>query len=286
MIRDTKADCKILSMATVGTIAKVVCVIFSTKAAEETKAFQFYFKDTNGQLTLLSNKVYWIDRTNAYNTSLVNVNVLNYKEIQLDIDITNSSNSIIVDKHWVRKGNIVLINTDDASMSSSWSSQEVTLISDNFEIPSLKYAAIHSSVDSNNTDKMFLNVKFKLSFTSSQTLSYNCNNLIANVKLRNISGQKLLETITIEGRDLSLANEVKFNESYLKDMPLILEIEITNQQGVPYFTYKKRYTPRKTTGKTFIRTSSGIKTAIGWYRKSEIHDDFDKGEWLDEVTNG
>lgn len=284
MIRDTNADCKILNISTTGAITKINCAVFSIKPTTPAQAFQFYFKDfSTGELTLLTNRVYWIDRINAYSTSAVNVNILNYKEISLDVDITNSANSVIVDKHWVRKGYLQLINTNNASMTPAWTSAALTLISENFEIPELKYAAIVCKTDSSDTNKVFITVKFKLLFTSSQTLKYNFNNLVAVVKLKNISEQKELETVTLDGQNITVENIATFVRSYNINTPFVIEICITNKQGTPYFAYKKRYTTKKTTGKTYIRTLSGIKTAIGWYKQSEIYDDKDKARWL--LTN-
>ena len=91
MIKGTAANCKITSITISESTASIHCILYSTSPAKKHEAFKFYLKDKDNTLTSISENVYWIDRTNNYNNDIRNIDVNQYLELILKVDITKQN---------------------------------------------------------------------------------------------------------------------------------------------------------------------------------------------------
>ena len=292
MIKGTNADCKLLKVTISETIATVTLLIFASKATNPAKAFRIYLKDLDtGKYTMANNNVYWIDQTNNYNYDSTNVDTKKYKEIMFNIDITRSNTSEISDKKWIRNCYIMLMDTSKEIGSSgiSWSSDLLTLISNEFEIPTVKNIDIQAKnltifhLDQEDLTKTEyrgnIEVNFKLHFTSEKDFNYNNKNFSAFLNIRSVSTDEIIESKEISSSSTSLENTIISTKKYSLGAPVVIQILITNKNKDIMREYRKIFTPFKKYSNTYIKTKDGVKKVIAFYIVTDSKQEHE-GDWL------
>ena len=258
MIKGTSANCKIKSITISETTAYITCIIYSLAPAIHHEAFKFYLRDKDKTLTSISENVYWIDRLNNYNNDILNIDVNQYLELLLTVDISKQNNGDILENKWVRYCNLVLKNINDTSNDFAWVSEDLTLISKQFEIPRIKNLDIYS-------DKLYnLHVNFTYDYKSRQDFNYNNKNLYTTINVISIHTHNILETYRIDEED-SFTSQVKATLLGTYNTPVNVQIQLRNYKGEVLLTYERLYTPIVRTTTTYI------KTALAFYvRETDI----------------
>lgn len=262
MIQGTTANCKIKSITVSDSTANITCILYSVSPAKQHKAFKFYLRDKDKTLTLISENVYWIDRLNNYNNEIINIDVNQYLEVLIQVDISNQNKAEVLDNKWIRRCNLVLRNIDDHSNNFAWVSEDLTLISKEFEIPSIKDLDIYTDKDYN------LHVNFQYKYKSQEDFNYNNKNLYTSIKVLSIYTAKLLEQLDIEEED-SFTSKVKATLLGRYDAPIKIQIQLKNNKGDILSTIERLYIPKIRTSSTFIKTEKGIKRVLAFYIKEE-----------------
>ena len=262
MIKGTYSDCKIQSISTSNSTAIIHCIIYSSVPAEKQKAFKFYIRDKNNPLELfeLSENVYWIDRLNNYNNDATNIDVNQYLDLILNIDITNRNRSSVQDNKWVRHCNLILKELNSNEDEYAWISQDLTLISKEFEIPKIE------NLDICSDDNYNINISYKLFYKSQQDFSYNDQNIYTTINICSLYTDTELETIDVYEEDINNQTiKIKSNNTYIS--PVKIKIQLKNSNGSLLQTVEKFYKPIQRQTNTFIKTSNGIKKVLAFYVK-------------------
>lgn len=259
MIEGTAANCKIKSITVSDLTASVTCVLYSTSPAKIQRGFKFYLRDKDATLTAISENVYWIDRLNNYNNDSLNIDVNQYHEVLLEIDISNKNKSEIIDNKWVRHCNLVLKNINDFTSNIAWISEDLTLVSKEFEIPTIKNLNLYSDEDYK------LNIDFKYKYKSQQDFNYNNTNLYTSIDIISIHTHKVLENILISNEDYSSKIKTTSINSY--NVPIKVHIQLKNNKDVTLYSIEKIYKPIIKRASTYIKTKDGVFKVLAFYTK-------------------
>lgn len=257
MIKGTTANCKIKSITVTDSTAIITCIIYSLSPAKEHKAFKFYLRDKDKSLTNISENIYWIDRLNNYNTDSINVDVNQYLETQFIIDITNTNKAELDGNKWVRQCNLVLRDLAFSPNTYAWISEDLTLVSKEFEIPTVQDLDIYSDKNYN------LFVNFKLDYKSQADFNYNNSNLYTTIKVLSVYTETLLDSV-----DVDISN-TKIETQFLKtfNTPVKIVIELKNSKGQILSSLERNYIPLIRQSVTYIKTPSGIERVLAYYIK-------------------
>jgi hypothetical protein len=264
MIRGTTANCKIKSITVTDSTATVTCILYSLSPAKEHKAFKFFLRDKDKTLTAISENIYWIDRINNYNNSISNIDVNQYLETTFFIDITNANTADLVENKWVRECNLVLQNIEEPTTSFAWVSEDLTLVSKEFEIPIIKDLDIRSDKNYN------LFVDFLYQYKSQADFNYTNNNLYTTINILSIYTNSLLETIDVRTDENS-----RIHADFLTQFntPIKIQIQLKNNKGDILYTKERIYIPFVRQTSTFIRTAKGVERVLAYYVKDNVIED-------------
>ena len=261
MIAGTSANCKIKSITISDTEATIICIIYSSSPAKIHKPFKFYLRDKDKTLTAISENIYWIDRINNYNNDSINIDVNQYIEVILKVDITKGNTADVVENKWVRHCNLILKDLSLVSDSFAWVSEDITLVSKEFEIPSIYNLDIYS-------DKKFnLYIDFQYKYKSQQDFNYNNKNLYTTINILSLYTGVTLETLDILEEEY---NTSKVSAKLLKEYssPIQIQIQLKNNKGDILKTINKIYSPVPRETNTYIKTKEGIKKVLAFYVKA------------------
>lgn len=262
MIRDTTANCKIKSIVVTDSTATIQCIIYSSSPARKHQAFKFYLRDKDKSLTNISENIYWIDRLNSYSNDILNVNVNQYLEVLLKVDISKQNKGDIIDGRWVRECNLVLKNINDISDSLAWVSEDLTLVSKKIEIPSIKDLDIFSDKDYN------LFVNFKYHYTSQQDFNYNNKNLYTTIRILSVHTANVLETLDIEDENSYVSNvKAKLTNTY--NTTIKVQVQLKSVKGDVLLMKERLYTPIVRETSSYIKTPKGVKKVLAYYIKEK-----------------
>ncbi len=284
MIKNTYADCKILSQRVSGSTAYITLLIYSQKPAEEHRKFQFYITDDRTnlitdihsiELTALSNNIYWIDHTNNYENALTNIDVNMYKEIVLEIDISKQNQGEIRDNRWVRECNIVILDMTDNANSIAWISPTLTLISTPIILPEIRNLSFMSFNETKfeNEQKLIikpykLQVDFDYEYESQEDFNYQNKNIY--IVLSVISNTTLLVQERVRVREAFIKDNhvsVVFDGSY--NDYIRIRIELFNNKDVCMYMKEKLYKPMLRTENTYVKLNGIIHKVNYIYYKDE-----------------
>lgn len=260
MIKGTTANCKIKSITVTDSTATITCIIYSLSPAKQHKAFKFFLRDKDKTITAVSENIYWIDRINNYNNDSINIDVNQYLETQFSIDITNNNTAEVIDNKWVRNCNLILRDLDQPTNTYAWVSEDLTLVSKEFEIPNIYNLDIHS-------DKNFnLYISYDYKYKSQADFNYNNSNLYATIKVLSIYTNTLLDSIDIAVTSTHV--DTKFLATF--NTPIKVIVELKNSKGQKLSILEKLYTPMIKRSDTFIKTAKGIQRILAYYIKDNI----------------
>lgn len=264
MIKGTSADCKIKSITVSDSTAAISCILYSLSPAIQQQAFKFYLrdKDLSKPLIELSENIYWIDRLNNYNNDVKNVDVNQYKELLFKVDITNSNAGDLKGNRWIRNCNLVLRNIKDPINDFAWVSEDLTLVSKEFEIPRVENLDIFS----NKAYNLFIN--FNLKYSSHTDFNYNNSSLYSTIQILSPFTDAVLETLDIAEENFATSKvSAKCLNSYTAPVKIIVQIK--NIKGDVLKTLERLYTPIIKETSTYVKTSEGIKKVIAFYVKDD-----------------
>lgn len=280
MIKGTNADCKITKIEISETTATVSLLIYSTLATSPAKSFYIYIKDDDDSPRVrANNNIYWIDRINVYNNDTSNIDINKYKEIILKIDITKGNTSHISGNKRVRNCYIYISSAEDFQHNVAWSSDKLTLISEEFEIPEVKALRFETEnlISEDDETKGNIGIGFNLSYKTEKDFNYNNKNISALINIKSTTTQQIIETIKLPVT--SIENYILSACQYIYHYPVIIEIIITNNIGEILKTISKIYEPQIKRSNTFIKTPNGVRRAIAFYVAADVKWEHE-GEWL------
>lgn len=223
--------CKIKDIKISGLKAYVTLVIYSSvpqtspdSLGNTHRVFSFYLRDKgSNKLYSLSKNDYWIDRNNNYATDSSNVDINMYKEILLEIDISNYGQGDLKQTNWVRNCNILIIDSLDTT-NELWCSEDLNLISKEIILP------IITDINIKNTEG-FITTSFSSTYETQEDFNYSNSNLYYKVKILEPNTNFILEedSITLTQKDFDSTSPIlttKTDNAYAN--PVIVCIEVIN----------------------------------------------------------
>lgn len=290
MIAGTNANAKITKVTINNSTATVTMLFFASKSTVPAKSFKIYIKDENSdELININNNVYWIDQVNNYNFDANNVDTNKHKEVMFTIDITKNNTAEIVAHHWIRDCYIYLIDTSkDIYDIPAWSSDKLSLVSDDFEVPTIKDISfdtidILSELDSVYSNEFIakgkIKAKFDLHYDTEVDFNYNNKNFNAFMNIRSIATNDILESKEITSSSVAEYNEIVSDNYYQLNHRIIIELCITNKNNELLVKESKIYRPIKKLSDTFIKTKDGIKRVIAYHVATNAMEEHE-GEFL------
>lgn len=290
MIVGTNTNAKITKITINNATATVTMLFFASKSTVPSKSFKLYLKDeSSSELINIDNNVYWIDQVNNYDFDSNNIDINKHKEIVFTIDITKGNTSKIQSNHWLRDCYIYLIDTDkDVYGTPAWTSDKLSLVSDDFEIPVIKDISFDTVEIENVYDGVYshefitkgkIKAKFDLHYSSETDFNYNNKNFNAYMIIRSIATGEILEKKEISSSSVSEYNEITSTESYKLNHRINVELYITNKNDELLVKESKIYKPMKKLSNTFIKTKEGIKRVIAYHVATDAMKEHE-GEYL------
>lgn len=285
IIKNTDGSyCKIKDIKISGLKAYITLVIYSA-VPQTTKdslgnihrVFSFYIKDLKTKETfLVSSNKYWIDRLNNYDSDSNNIDINMYKEIILEIDITNNNTSEMIGTQWIRCCKLLLKDLTTPDKTEAWESEELTLISKEISLPELSNLVTKVSKDHK------ISISFNYTYNIQEDFNYTNTNLITVIQIRNTTINTVLEEIVLPHTTGDKA--ASFIDSYNKvgaiscntensyTEPVTIQIYLKNLHGYVLKTYTITINPSIITtpisllsngvthiNSLYIKTATGIK---------------------------
>lgn len=248
LIKNTDGSyCKIKDIKVSGLKAYITLIIYSSVPQTSSdvygnvnRVFSFYLRDKDStELYKISNNNYWIDRTHNYSNDSSNIDIEMYKEIILEVDITNNNQSSMQDARWIRECNIVMIDHTTSS-EEAWVSEDITLISKEIKLPAL--SNLHIATDSND----ILGISFKYTYESQEDFNYTNSNLITFIEIKSIYSNEVLESHELPHyfEDSSQSLVIEFNSLDTYTDPIIVCIYLKNLRGNILKTFSQFFNPQ------------------------------------------
>lgn len=240
IIKNTDGShCAIKETKIYGMKALITLIIYSSvpQTTDGNRVFNFYLKDFDKNTLLpLSNNNYWIDRCNNYNNDNNNIDINLYKEIILEVDISNFNTSNMLDNKWVRHCSIILI--DAKTKEEAWESETLELISKEMSLPEINNFKV---LNKNG----LLTVNFKFVYDIQEDFNYTNDNLRVTLKTKSIYTNEIIEnsgplssnSITTNMQDIM---SYTFLNTYTE--PIIIELSIENLKGETLKAFRRAYT--------------------------------------------
>jgi hypothetical protein len=263
---------KILSINPKKNIANIELLLFVDKQQSASSFVQFFLYDFDTQSEERVNDLnYWISdySTVTSNLSNKNVNINFYKKIYFFIDTSNVQRATFNSNRWFRKvkliakvfkenesGNYALDNNN-----GSWSSGELTLISQEVFVPALKGIEVNTF---NEGGHEVFNIKAKYDYALENDFNYSNPFLYYKIKVNSpINGRLIASEGTLQEngtKDLNTSIgviEYSFYDLYI-NMDSIITIDITNQKGEVLKTKSVVFKPFKPSVRTYIKWNNKV----------------------------
>lgn len=223
--------------------------------SDELDSTESYYKvsnivDTEYTDTLLSNTTYWIDMLENYGDDSFNENIEMYKEITLEIDISNGSKSSIIKNKFVRYISIFFKNKITSDII--WMSEQVLLISKEISIPKIENVLF----ETDSRGKIY--GKFSYKYSSDADFNYNNSYLFTVIVIKSPQTNATLEAITIEEESFN-TSEIKFQTNLEYTDTVLINIILKNYYGsenkIHQWIDENNYTT-KLTGGSIVKSYS------------------------------
>ena len=254
--------CKIKDIKVSGLKAYVTLVIYSSvpqtsadSLGNTHRVFSFYLRDRGStKLYSLSKNNYWIDRNHNYSMDSSNIDINMYKEVILEIDISNYGQGEMLGTKWVRYCNIVIINSLDYT-EELWNSEDLNLISKEVILPDI------TNIDIKN-NKGLITTSFTCSYKTQEDFNYSNTNIKYKVKILEPNTNFLLEEqdLILTQKDFLTLYPIitsTFEGYYLS--PIIVCIELLNTKNEILKQFKTFINPTITQPKVSIITNSKLQ---------------------------
>lgn len=266
------AYCKIKDIKITGLHAYVTLILYSSKpqVSEDAnknihRVFSFYLRDKGAsELYKLSPNNYWIDRTNNYNTDSTNIDVNMYKEVILNIDITNSNRSEMVLDRWVRHCNIVMLE-HTITQQEAWVSEDLELLSKSIELPTIKNFKVSLCADN------IISVYADLLYESQEDFKYISKNIITTIDIISEYSGKIQESLDFDYMSEEYIPEqlIRFVSLNEYTEPITVNISIKNLKGEVLKRESKFFNPTISNIPLYINTNGVSKVNSIAYKKSD-----------------
>lgn len=318
MIQGTKSNCIVSDIKVSKSKAYVTLVVSSSELNYPSIPFNIYIKDydldnfsmyrqmilqdslkddlgtyfkmssvseVSYQENKLSNTTYWLDVLYTYSDSL-NVNINKFKQITLEIDISNQNKAAIINQRFVRLLHFKFINP--ITNKTIWSSENILLVSNKIELPTISNLSFETSKE------YYITGKFKYTYESDADYNYNNNHLFTEIIIKSPQTLEVLETLKIEEEHSTLST-VEFTLNNVYTETIIIEILLKNYYGSEKIVdtwltedsyteklvggtvmskYTYYYTPKPKVSDMYIKVNNKIMRVIELYSKPK------------EVSNG
>lgn len=311
MIKGTKSNCIISDIKVSKSKAYVTLIVSSSELNDPSVPFNIYIKDYDldnfamyRQMILqdslkddlgtffkmssvseisytenkLSNTTYWLDTLYSYSDTL-NVNINRYKQIVLEIDITNQNMASIISQRFVRLIHFKFINPK--THKTIWTSEDILLVSNKIELPTI------TNLYFKTTDNYHISGKFKYKYTSDIDFNYNNRHLFTEIIVKSPQTLEILETVKIEEEHNEHSTiEFKLNNVYTETIIVYIVLKnyygsekivdkwITNETyteklvgGTVMNQYVYYYTPKPKVSDMYIKVNNKIMRVIELYSK-------------------
>jgi len=267
----TKLYIGINNIVTVKNLAKVELFLFSNEITIEQSFIRFFLYDyDNKQEYRLDDYNYWIDNfvgvTN--NSSNKNISINFYKKVSFNIDISNNNQANFDINRWFRKVRIFarLYKRNQENQyvieiaNGNWTSDTLTLISQEVFIPSIKQIEVNSANSDEDENLEELNVKIKYDYGQENDFNYTNDNLYYNIRLLStvnkkpfINGEITLKENGSKDLDPSVGVvEYTFLNLELSEY-IIINVRLINPKGVVLKTLSKVFRPFVPKNRTYTR---------------------------------
>ena len=243
LIKNTDGSyCKIKDIKVSGLKAYITVVIYSSipQTSKDTignihRVFSFYLRDLEDtKLYKLSHNNYWIDRNNSYNNDSNNIDINMYKEIILEVDITNNNLSEMQYNKWIRKCAIVLMDITTSTKEEAWVSENITLVSKEIKLPELSNLKVSLNKDST------ISISYNYNYENQEDFNYIDTNIITSIIIKSFNSNTVIESrefFPAFTNNLNKHIEFKSIETYTT--PINIIINFKNLKGdILYHTYR------------------------------------------------
>lgn len=265
LIKNTDGSyCAIKDTKIYGMNALITLIIYSSvpQTTGGNRVFNFYLKDFDTNTLLqLSNNNYWIDRCNNYNNDNNNIDINLYKEIILEVDISNLNQANMLGSKWVRHCSIVLI--DAKTKEEVWESEALELISKEITLPEIDNFIITNK-------KGCLTTSFKFNYEIQEDFNYINDNLQLIIQTKSVYTNEIIEdSKPLKTNSLLINKDDIISYAFINNYidPVIVEISITNLKGDVLKVFKKLYT--NNANNLSIKQPNTISTVNSIYYKDK-----------------
>ncbi len=261
----------ILSLNPKKNIANIELLLFVDKEQTKSSFVRFFLYDYDTKIEERINDLnYWIsDYSNiTSNLSNQNVNINFYKKINFLIDVSNEQRSYFNGNRWIRRikliGKVYSANTEGDyvidNINGSWSSGELTLISQEVFVPTLK--AIEVNTFNEGSTEVF-NIKAKYDYALENDFNYSNPFLYYKFKVNSPINGRLIQSDTLQEngtKDLNTSiGVIEYSFFNLNlDIDSIITIDITNQKGEVLKTKSVVFKPFKPSVRTYIKWNNKV----------------------------
>lgn len=236
--------CKIKDVKISGLKAYITLIVYSSapQTSQDNlgnidRVFSFYLRDLNSdELHKLSHNNYWIDRTHNYNNEGINIDINMYKEIILEVDITNNNKSTMLNDRWIRQCNIIMVDIT-TDFEEVWHSETLELMSKEIQLPELYNIKINSTKEN-------IELSFNYKYESQEDFNYTNDNLITAIEIKSVYTHHIIHTeeeLNSSIQKLSNDKIIFTLDKYTE--PININIILKTLKGDILKKYSKLYNP-------------------------------------------
>jgi hypothetical protein len=228
--------------------------------------------------TKISNITYWLDVLYSYSDNL-NVSINKYKQIILEIDITNQNLASIISQRFVRLIHFKFVNPQ--TNKTIWNSENILLVSNKIELPTISH--LQFTTDNNYN----IACKFKYNYQSDIDYNYNNKHLFTEIVVKSPQTLEVLESLKIEEEHSEHSTvEFKLNNVYTETIIInillknyygsdkVVDKWLTNDSyteklvgGTVMATYTYYYTPKPKVSDMYIKVNNTVMKVVELYSK-------------------
>lgn len=230
IVKDTKIS---------GTTAYIKLLIVSNTPQQDSCAFSFWVYDLDTKLyTRADNNIYWIDRCDNYTNDSRNIDINMYKEILLQIDITDFNRTNMRLNRWVRNIQLIITSYNSTGFNNPlWVSDSLELISKEIVLPEIKDIKLTQQDDN-------IQISFKKYYETQEDFNYADKNIFFTINIESAYTSKVMETHTMFNYNSDTSEIIQVLDT-LYEEPINICIYILNNKEEVLFSKKLFYNPEQ-----------------------------------------
>jgi hypothetical protein len=159
-----------------------------------------------------------------------------YKEIILEVDITNNNKSTMLNDRWIRQCNIIMVDIT-TDFEEVWHSENLELMSKEIQLPELYNIKINSTKEN-------IELSFNYKYESQEDFNYTNDNLITAIEIKSVYTHHIIHTeeeLNSSIQKLSNDKIIFTLDKYTE--PININIILKNLKGDVLKKYSKLYNP-------------------------------------------